>query len=70
MNYAIKTHIGRRAHNEDRGHIPSGQDALPFVAVSDGMGGHAAGEIASRMTIDGMLEELRHGYDIYPISLL
>jgi len=59
MNFALRTETGKRALNEDRGHIPSAQDMLPFIALSDGMGGHAAGEIASRMTIDGMVRFLK-----------
>lgn len=70
MIYAIRSNIGRRARNEDRGYAPYRADGLPFVAVSDGMGGHAAGEVASRMTINGMLEELRRTYDEDPVPML
>jgi len=33
---------------------PPGVDAL--IVVADGMGGHAAGEVASSMEVDGVVE--------------
>ena len=59
MKYAYKTDIGHRAHNEDSFRIPSGAEAHPFVAVADGMGGHAAGAVASELVIQGINEELK-----------
>ena len=70
MKYAMRTHIGQRAHNEDRACTPSAQDGLQFIAVSDGMGGHAAGETASAMTVNGMREELRHSFAEDPLCAL
>ena len=40
-----------RANNEDR-FVIIGEDALQLFAVADGMGGHAAGEVASSMALD------------------
>lgn len=59
MKYAHNTHIGRRAHNEDQLYVPTQDASLPLVAVSDGMGGHAAGAVASKLIIDEMADEFR-----------
>jgi serine/threonine protein phosphatase PrpC len=52
------THVGRqRQHNEDS-YLVEGEARLFLVA--DGMGGHAAGEIASRIAVDSISEFIVH----------
>lgn len=52
------THVGRqRQHNEDA--LLVSQEARLFL-VADGMGGHAAGEIASRIAVDSITEFIVH----------
>ena len=58
MKFAYSTNIGKRSENEDACTIPDKGHPAPFVAVSDGMGGHAAGAVASRLIIEGLREEL------------
>lgn len=49
MRSVARTHVGlRRAHNEDSFFV---DDARSLYAVADGMGGHAAGEVASGLCV-------------------
>ncbi len=57
------THVGmKRSSNEDSycalvgANSPPGTDAL--LAVADGMGGHQAGEVASALAIQGLVNRL------------
>jgi protein phosphatase len=52
------THVGRqRQHNEDSFLV---SDEARLYLVADGMGGHAAGEIASKIAVDSISEFIVH----------
>ena len=52
------THVGRqRQHNEDSYLV---ENEAHLFLVADGMGGHAAGEIASRIAVDSISEFILH----------
>ncbi|MVO99227.1 Stp1/IreP family PP2C-type Ser/Thr phosphatase [Paenibacillus lutrae] len=60
MRMVSATDIGRvRSVNEDRAVFQQGIDGFSLAIVADGMGGHQAGDVASQMTIDMILEELQ-----------
>lgn len=55
MKYAAITETGLRPRNEDSCYASEG-GGTPLVIVADGMGGHAAGDVASRMAVDMIRE--------------
>ena len=66
IQFAELTDTGRaREHNEDAlGHVAPASAAMVqsqgwFFCIADGMGAHAAGEVASRLAVDTALEGFR-----------
>lgn len=52
LSYEIYTDIGDCPVNEDSVCVPEGTAPVQCFAVADGLGGHAGGEIASRLVTD------------------
>ena len=50
----------KRQHNEDSLFLP---DIERLAVVADGMGGHASGEVASKMAVDTLAEHFRNTRD-------
>lgn len=60
-SYGI-SHKGNRANNEDNILIKK-MDDIYLLAVADGVGGHNAGEVASKITIDTLQEIVEDKYN-------
>ena len=54
-SFAIsRTGYKKRVNEDSFGGTVSADGLVKFLVVSDGMGGHLAGDVASRMTVDGI----------------
>jgi len=61
VRFSGETHIGmKRQHNEDSLFLP---EVERLAVVADGMGGHASGEVASKMAVDTLAEHFRNTRD-------
>jgi protein phosphatase len=77
VDYAALSDIGfRRRNNEDAyvAHLASDQDSWidrgHFFMVADGMGGHAVGELASKIAVDTVAHTYRKRTDLAPLEAL
>jgi protein phosphatase len=59
LNYCGGTHICGRSLNEDAFDMQQINDNLALFVVADGLGGHAAGEVASRLAVPALIDSVR-----------
>lgn len=65
MEVAVKTHIGHiRQVNEDSAEVIHRENNAILALVTDGMGGHQAGDVASQMT----LKKIKQDFEVVELN--
>lgn len=64
MRHILRSHVGKRPNNEDAGRIVALDADHLLVVVADGMGGHAAGEVASTLAVETLVEAVVRAWPI------
>jgi protein phosphatase len=70
LRLATESIAGQRPYQEDAVLTETLPDGRTLVAVADGMGGHAAGEVASALALETLTEALRNGRDLKEAFIL
>ena len=66
VRFAGDTNVGmKREHNEDSFFLPRSER---LAIVADGMGGHASGEVASRLAVDTIVSYFQDTSDERPVT--
>ncbi|MFO7151652.1 MAG: Stp1/IreP family PP2C-type Ser/Thr phosphatase [Bacillota bacterium] len=64
MIYCAKSDRGKlRSNNEDTFYAPESKEEPLFFMVADGMGGHKAGEVASRLAVEEISSYIKAKFD-------
>lgn len=58
MHVGVRTDIGKHREVNQDSYFVSKKPGFPLFIISDGMGGHKAGEVASKMAIDIIKEKI------------
>lgn len=64
LRLAIESIAGLRPYQEDSVLAETLADGRTLVAVADGMGGHAAGEVASALALETLVDSVKQGLDL------
>lgn len=60
MRFAIKSDVGKkRTVNEDRAEVFVHSDQVALAVLADGMGGHNAGDVASSMLVQHLIDSFK-----------
>ena len=69
MTYWALSEKGKRLHNEDAVFVPVNNE-VALAVVADGMGGHKAGDFASKCTVETICDLASRSFEKNPVLIL